>query len=242
MKNRVVFIFTVLTVIVSAITGCSSTPTKPENAEIISIELSDKEVHIGVGEEYELSAKVLPKEADKEDITWTTTNDSVIRLNQNGKIKGLEDGVAIVSVKSENGVTSESCYVYVETPKARNDLNQNEHAVFAVLTDRDVLYNYFKEPNSVTVRDVKEISATDKDGNSVTMGGEYYMTLSGENGFGGKSIDDYAVHFDRIFPISTYESSMESLGYTNLHYNKIEDLDLTRLNKALKEYFEEKGW
>ena len=80
MKNRVVFIFTVLTVIVSAITGCSSTPTKPENAEIISIELSDKEVHIGVGEEYELSAKVLPKEADKEDITCTTTNDSVIRL------------------------------------------------------------------------------------------------------------------------------------------------------------------
>lgn len=222
--------------------GCNSTPIESTPIEIESIELSDKEVHIVVGEEYELSAKILPKEAGGEDISWTTTNDSVIRLNQNGKVKGLEDGVAIVSAKSENGVSSDNCYVYVETHKARKELNQKEYAVLSVLTDRDVLYDFFKEPSSVTVRDVKEISATDRDGNDVTMGGEYFMTLSGENGFGGKSTDDYAVHYDAVRSIESYKKSMEELGYTNFRLKEIEDLDLTRLNRALKEYFEEKGW
>lgn len=81
---KVISLICSLALVAVLLIGCNSQPEKIE-----SIELSDKEVHIGVGEEYELSAKVLPKGLDTEDITWSTTNDSVIRLNQNGKIKGL---------------------------------------------------------------------------------------------------------------------------------------------------------
>lgn len=217
--------------------GCNSQPVKIE-----SIELSDKEVHIGVGEEYELSAKVLPKEVDTEDITWLTTNDSVIRLNQNGKIKGLEDGVAIVSVKSENGVTSDSCYVYVETHKASDELNQTEYSVYCVLTDEDVLYEYLKEPNSVTIRDVQQIVLKSmEDGyDEVTDGSEYLITISATNGFGGKSTDSYLVARSQLIPAKSNDLGKYIKNY--IRTKSIDDLDLTRLNKALKEYFEEKGW
>lgn len=222
--------------------GCNSTPIESTPIEIESIELSDKEVHIGVGEEYELSAKVLPKEADREDISWTTTNDSVIRLNQNGKIKGLEDGVAIVTAKTENGIESEKCWVYVETPKAYNELNQVEHAVYSTLTREDVLYDYFKEPNSVTIRDVQQIivkSMDDRYDESI-LGSEYFITISATNGFGGKSTDSYLVASSQLIPAKSNGLGKYIDGY--IRTESIDDFDLTRLNRALKEYFEEKGW
>lgn len=221
--------------------GCSSTPKDSKPITIESIELSEQEIHLSVGEEYEIKAKIRPKESE-EDITWSTTNNAVIRLQQNGKITALEDGVAIVTVKSENGIESESCWVYVETPKAYDELNQEERSIYFVLTDKDVLYQFFKEPSSVSVRDVKKIAAKDSDGKEFTMGSGYYMTLSGENSFGGKSVDTYVVYDSYIYDVDSYIQMEEKHGSTNIHPEDIDNLDLSRLNRALKEYFDKKGW
>ena len=99
-----------------------------------------------------------------------------------------------------------------------------------------MLYDYFKEPSSVTVRDVDSIIVSGENGEESILAYTYYMTLAGENGFGGNTVDRYYVSRENIYLADTYKD------YLIIRSEDIENIDLTKINKALKEYFEEKGW
>ena len=61
---------------------------------------------LAVGAEKTLKATYSPSNATDKDLTWTTTNSSIATVDENGTVKGIADGTAIITakLKSDNSV------------------------------------------------------------------------------------------------------------------------------------------
>ncbi len=80
------------------------------------VNLNKKNVTLEVEEEEELNAVVLPEEAFDKSLTWESSDSSIVTVS-NGRIKGIKEGVATITVKTSNGKT-DTCKVTVnkQTP------------------------------------------------------------------------------------------------------------------------------
>lgn len=76
------------------------------------ITLSAQDITLKVGESYTIQAKVKPEEADGT-LNFTTSDSSIVRVDQNGYIKALKAGVAVITVASKSDAVSKKCLVKV---------------------------------------------------------------------------------------------------------------------------------
>ncbi len=78
--------------------------------------LDKKNVTIEIEEEEELKATVLPEEAFDKSVSWESSDSSIVTVS-NGRIKGIKEGTATITVKTSNGKT-DTCKVTVnkQTP------------------------------------------------------------------------------------------------------------------------------
>lgn len=88
---------------------CKLTVTAPEP---IKIELP-KNVTVTVGETITLTPTITPEGAETT-LTWTSDDVSVARIDTNGVLTGVAEGLALVTVSTSNGLTSNACKVIVE--------------------------------------------------------------------------------------------------------------------------------
>ena len=67
-----------------------------------------------------LTAKVSPDDATIKTVLWSSSNTDVARVDDNGKIKPIAPGKAVITATTKQGNFSESCTVYVkeDTPNA----------------------------------------------------------------------------------------------------------------------------
>lgn len=79
--------------------------------EVNGISLDETNVNIGVGQKYILKETITPENATNKNITWSSSNKSVISV-QEGEIKALAVGDATVKIVSTNGKTA-SCKFHV---------------------------------------------------------------------------------------------------------------------------------
>lgn len=79
--------------------------------EVNGISLDETNVNIGVGQKYILKETITPENATNKNITWSSSNTSVISV-QEGEIKALAVGDATVKIVSTNGKTA-SCKFHV---------------------------------------------------------------------------------------------------------------------------------
>ena len=79
-----------------------------------SLTMEETEVTVKTNEAYQLHAKVLPENATTQDLTWSSSNSSVVRVSENGEITGMKAGTANVTVRSAyNTRLSQVCKVTV---------------------------------------------------------------------------------------------------------------------------------
>lgn len=69
--------------------------------EVDSLTLDESNVTIGVGQEYLLYETVLPNNATYKNVTWTSSNESILTV-KDGKIKAISEGEANVIITSKN--------------------------------------------------------------------------------------------------------------------------------------------
>ncbi len=79
------------------------------NQQVTGISLSDSELTIYVGEEYEMEATLAPKNVSDAEIAWVSTNTKVVTVDKNGKLKGISSGAALVTATASD--TSEGTFV-----------------------------------------------------------------------------------------------------------------------------------
>lgn len=79
-----------------------------------SITLEKTSVSIGVGESEVLKASVLPTDADCQDIEWTSSDESIVKVSSDGTVTGISNGNAIITATAKDeGKVQATCEVGV---------------------------------------------------------------------------------------------------------------------------------
>lgn len=163
---------------------------KGDGTPATSITLSAQVLNLGVGETKLLSVTVSPDNAVMPELTWSSNNDAVVKVD-NGNIIGIREGSAMVTVSTVTGGLTDSCQVTV-SPRTGIEGNWQSYGPYYVITADTIttgsygvtgfvpnnLYTYTKSGNetkgTVTVT-LKNIWNTDD--NKYDTVDEYYETM-----------------------------------------------------------------
>lgn len=107
---------------VSKKASCYVNVTEP----VQSIDVTPKSVNIDKGDEYQLNVTFTPILPDNTKIKWESSDTTVVKVDDNGKIKGINGGSAVVWVITEDGIKVSSCDVYVRVPVTGITLSENK--------------------------------------------------------------------------------------------------------------------
>ena len=81
--------------------------------EVSSVTISEKDVVMEKGETHQLTAEVLPANAISTKVTWSSDNEFVASVDENGLVTALKGGTAIIVVLTESGQLADACTVTV---------------------------------------------------------------------------------------------------------------------------------
>ena len=83
-----------------------------------SITISKEQLELVVGQKYRLTTTILPDDASNKNVKWSTSNDGVVSVDNNGHVTAKKPGTAVVTATTEDGYHSASCTITVR--KAQN--------------------------------------------------------------------------------------------------------------------------
>ena len=87
---------------------------EPETILVASIELDVTETEITEGETLQLTATVLPEDATDKTVSWTTSNENVATVDENGLVTAVAPGSAVITAMTTDGSNlSASCNITV---------------------------------------------------------------------------------------------------------------------------------
>ncbi len=93
--------------------------------QVTSVVISNEEMSVKKGQDFWLTAYVLPENADNKGITWTSSNSSVATVSPDGHVTTHETGTAIITaISNDTGVTA-ACVVLVTEPVTGITLNSS---------------------------------------------------------------------------------------------------------------------
>ena len=179
-----------------------STEVLANNAEVKetaveSIELSEKEVAIKVGETKTVTAQVKPILATNQTLTMVSENEKIAQVSDKGEIKGIAPGETTITYTAANGVSA-TCKVVVEAEEPEkpevsyqvSDLSyaDNKLICFRIKTADGTLItaeNLWKNSGSESVKPKGEYIITvnwkNKDGKPASLPAEKpYISGAGE--------------------------------------------------------------
>ena len=85
----------------------------PVEIEKISIE-AEKETLTKLGESTELKVKIEPENADAQKLIWKSENEMIAAVDENGKVTAIGNGMAIITVTTEDGKNTASIIITVK--------------------------------------------------------------------------------------------------------------------------------
>ena len=97
-------------IFVATMIACSKSSNTPEpkpgpsnssNIPVTSVSVTPSSATLEVGGSINLSANVLPANATDPTVTWSTSNSSVVTVNQ-GKVSAIAEGTATITAKAGN--------------------------------------------------------------------------------------------------------------------------------------------
>jgi len=106
--------------------------------EVESITLDKTNVILNLEESLKLNANILPLDANDKSVIWNSSNSDIVSVDNDGNVKALKEGKAIVTVKSSNN-KSASCEVTVQKIEIRIFDQRN-----------DAMLDYYKNSSSIS--------------------------------------------------------------------------------------------
>ena len=98
--------------IASSESQTTSESQEPEVIHVASVSLSENSLSLHIGESKELTASVLPDNADDKRVTWSSDNEEVATV-ENGKVTAKQAGKAKITATSVDGGKNATCDVEV---------------------------------------------------------------------------------------------------------------------------------
>lgn len=93
--------------------------------EATGITLDKDSLNLEVGEKVSLVATVLPEETTNKDVIWESDNINVVTIS-NGLIEAIGEGIATITVKTQDGKFVDTCAITVEKITENPNLGQPE--------------------------------------------------------------------------------------------------------------------
>lgn len=94
---------------------------------VTGVQLSDNILEIPVGETYEMEANVLPKNASNKNVKWSSSNEEIFTVDEEGEIEGIGGGVAVLTCTTEEGGFMDYCVVTVIEEVTTVQLDKNSY-------------------------------------------------------------------------------------------------------------------
>lgn len=89
------------------------TPVTPEKVDVAKVSISQPSLVLTEGESAQLTATVLPAEADNKNVSWSTSDPAVATVDSYGLVTGVQEGMATITVTTEDGGKTATCAVTV---------------------------------------------------------------------------------------------------------------------------------
>ncbi len=105
---------------ISSINGIQTTSKVEVNTvqgTIREINIVEQDVKLYKDETQKLSLNIYPKRISSKNVKWSSSNSDVVSVDNNGNIKGLSYGTAIISVETSQGLESSTVVYVSETPE-----------------------------------------------------------------------------------------------------------------------------
>ncbi|MCR5068591.1 MAG: Ig-like domain-containing protein [Prevotella sp.] len=106
---------------------------------VTSITLNKTTLNITEGNSETLTVTYAPEDADDRTVTWTSSNEDIACVDDEGNVTGIKTGSAVITATTSNGV-SVKCTVTVEKDVLLGDVNNDGSVTMA---DANAVVNYF---------------------------------------------------------------------------------------------------
>ena len=83
--------------------GAKATCQVEVKQQVTSIELNETEITLYVRDEETLEAKISPDNANDQSVTWSSSDPEVATVDQEGKVKGISKGEAVITATANDG-------------------------------------------------------------------------------------------------------------------------------------------
>ncbi len=86
-----------------------------EKIDVENLELSEYDIELATGDSFKLNASIYPSNASIKDVIWSSSDETVATIDEEGNIKGRKNGVAYVKAVTVDGGYEAICTVNVVT-------------------------------------------------------------------------------------------------------------------------------
>ena len=100
--------------------------TKANEVKVTGITLEKNEITLGQGEEYTITANILPSDSTNKGIEWTSNNEKVATVS-NGKIIAKTAGTATITATTRDGGFKKTIKVIVTEKKTNSNSDKKEN-------------------------------------------------------------------------------------------------------------------
>ncbi|MDE6049967.1 MAG: Ig-like domain-containing protein, partial [Paramuribaculum sp.] len=99
----------------NGITAICRINVKVVKADGITLNFEDREME--EGDYVQLSATISPKNTTDKSVTWASANETIVTVDENGKVKAIKPGETVITATTANGITA-ACRINVKVVKA----------------------------------------------------------------------------------------------------------------------------
>lgn len=103
-----------------------------------NIKLSDTSISLHAGESYKVTAEVTPQDATDKTITWSSSDETIATVDDQGNIKALIIGNAKITASIEKGTIKATCDVIIE-PIAVTGVSLSSKSMSLLIDDEEQL-------------------------------------------------------------------------------------------------------
>lgn len=120
----------------------------PTIIEVKSVNLLPLDRELKVGESIKLNAEILPENATDKTISWTSSDQNILKVDNNGNIVALNKGNAKVTVTSKNGINDSIDVTVISVPEKINLINESVN----LEVGEELMLTTFVEPVNSTYK------------------------------------------------------------------------------------------
>ena len=182
---------------------------KVGSLDIESITLDRSSIELNVGESTILNYSVIPERFGDSIVSWSSSNNKIAKVDSSGKVTGVKEGNAVITIRSTNGVSSSAKVTVKRVPVSSVKFNKTNTSLY--ISGKENL-SYTIYPFDATNKNVRfkssnpSIVSVDSDGkiNGIKEGNAV-ITIETVDGNIKDSID-----------VSVYKNNVEVKGITFL--------------------------